>query len=54
MRELVAEMPQDVVDAAHEPYGARAVIYASLLDRDADIRAVQLRALEQLADRKCV
>jgi hypothetical protein len=50
VRELVAEMPQDVVDAAHEPYGARAVIYASLLDRDVDVRAAQLRALEQLAD----
>ena len=50
IRELVSEMPQDVVRAAHEPYGARAVIYASLLDRNADIRAAQLRALEQLAD----
>jgi hypothetical protein len=50
VRELVAAMPQVVVDAAHEPYGARAVIYASLLDRDADVRAAQLRALEQLAD----
>jgi hypothetical protein len=50
VRELIAAMPQTVVDAAHEPYGARAVIYASLLDRDADVRAAQLRALEQLAD----
>ena len=31
--ELVAAMPPQVVDAAHEPYGARAVIFASLLDR---------------------
>lgn len=49
-RELLAAMPRVVVDAAHEPYGARAVIYASLLDRDADVRAAQLRALEQLAE----
>ena len=48
--ELVAAMPPQVVDAAHEPYGARAVIFASLLDRDADVRAAQLRALEQLAE----
>ena len=37
--ELVAAMPPPVVDAAHEPYGARALIFATLLDRDADIRA---------------
>jgi hypothetical protein len=50
VRELLAAMPQAVVGAAHEPYGARALIYASLLDRDADVRANQLRALEQLAE----
>ena len=50
VRELLAAMPQAVVDAAHEPYGARALIYASLLDRNADVRAAQLRALEQLAE----
>ncbi len=50
VHELVAAMPRAVVEAAHEPYGARALIYASLLDRDADIRANQLRALEQTAD----
>jgi hypothetical protein len=44
-------MPPAIVDAAHEPYGARAVIYASLLDRDADVRAVQLRTLEKSCDR---
>jgi hypothetical protein len=43
-------MPGPVVDAAHEPYGARAVIFASLLDVDEEIRAVQLRTLEQLAE----
>jgi Zn-dependent protease with chaperone function len=50
VRELLAAMPQQVIDAAHEPYGARALIYASLLDRDADVRANQLRALEQSAE----
>jgi hypothetical protein len=47
VRELLAAMPQQVVDAAHEPYGARALIYASLLDRDAEVRANQLRTLEK-------
>ena len=45
--ELVAAMPAQVVDAAHDPYGARAVIYASLLDLDPEIRTAQLRMLEQ-------
>jgi Zn-dependent protease with chaperone function len=50
VQELVAAMPPAVVDAAHEPYGARALIYASLLDRDADIRANQLRMLEETTE----
>lgn len=49
--ELIAAMPPVVVDAAREPYGARAVIYATLLDVNQEIRTVQLRALEQLAER---
>jgi Zn-dependent protease with chaperone function len=50
IRELLAAMPDAVVDAAHDPYGARALIYATLLDRDADVRAVQLGALQKLTD----
>lgn len=50
IHELIAAMPAALVDAAHEPYGARALIYASLLDRDADIRGNQLRLLQQSAD----
>jgi Zn-dependent protease with chaperone function len=50
VRELLAAMPDAVVDAAHDPYGARALIYATLLDRNADVRAVQLAALQKLTD----
>jgi len=50
VRELIAAMPPAVVDAAHDPYGARALIYATLLDEDMDIRSVQLAALQKLAD----
>ena len=50
VHELVAAMPKPLVEAAHEPYGARAVLYAMLLDRDVDIRAQQLRALEKSAE----
>jgi Zn-dependent protease with chaperone function len=50
VHELIGAMPDAVVNAAHEPYGARALIYASLLDRNADVRANQLRVLEQSAE----
>jgi hypothetical protein len=43
-------MPTPVVEAAHDPYGARAVIFATLLDRNEEIRLAQLRALDQLAE----
>jgi Zn-dependent protease with chaperone function len=48
--ELLATVPQQIIDAAHEPYGARAVVYAFLLDRDAEVRTTQLRTLQGLAD----
>jgi hypothetical protein len=47
VRELLATMPPEVVDAAHDPYGARALVFATLLDENADVRAAQLRALEK-------
>jgi Zn-dependent protease with chaperone function len=50
VHELLAALPQPVASAAHDPYGARAIIFATLLDRDADVRAAQLRALEKAAE----
>lgn len=50
VQDLIATMPPALVDAAHEPYGARAVIFATLLDSDADVRAAQLRALAKATD----
>src|SRR6185503_1939541 len=50
VQELLAAMPPTVVDAAHDPYGARALIFATLLDENADVRAAQLRALEKSTD----
>ncbi|HEY3395714.1 MAG TPA: M48 family metallopeptidase [Lacipirellulaceae bacterium] len=46
---LLAALPRPVTEAAHDPYGARAIIFATLLDRDADVRAAQLKALEKAA-----
>ncbi|MCH7870425.1 MAG: M48 family metalloprotease, partial [Planctomycetes bacterium] len=39
---LAASIPKDVVEAARQPYGARAVIYALLIDDDANVRQKQL------------
>ena len=47
---LLESMPQPLRDAAHEPYGARAVIYAVLLDRDPAMRTRQLEALQPKAE----
>jgi hypothetical protein len=47
--QLIAAMPPPVVESVREPYGARAVIYATLLDQNESIRAVQLQALRQYA-----
>jgi uncharacterized tellurite resistance protein B-like protein len=43
-------MPQPVVDSAHDPYGARAVIYASLMDQNPQVRAAQMAALQAAAE----
>ena len=48
--ELIDRLPEPVVVAAHEPYGARAVVYALLLDRDPGPRRLQLSHLEAAAD----
>lgn len=48
---LIESLPPDVVAAAHEPYGARAVVYALLLDRQPDTRRRQLSHLQAAADR---
>ena len=47
---LVGGLPSAVVTAAHEPHGARAVVYALLLDRKAAPRQAQLAHLADAAD----
>jgi len=48
---LVNGLPPAVVSAAHEPHGARAVVYALLLDRKAGPRQAQIAHLSAAADR---
>jgi Zn-dependent protease with chaperone function len=47
---LIAGLPDDVAQLAHEPYGARAVIYALLIDDDEGARSIQLEALAKIAE----
>jgi Zn-dependent protease with chaperone function len=47
---LLAELPIVVREAAREPYGARAVIYAMVLDKAQTVRADQLQYLQIHAD----
>jgi Zn-dependent protease with chaperone function/uncharacterized tellurite resistance protein B-like protein len=50
VQQLLASIPQPLIDASHDPYGARALIFALLLDDNADVRAAQLAALQKTAD----
>jgi uncharacterized tellurite resistance protein B-like protein len=50
VQQLLASIPQPLIDASHEPYGARALIFALLLDDNADVRAAQLAALQNAAE----
>jgi hypothetical protein len=47
---LVGSLPPAVVTAAHEPHGARAVVYALLLDQKAGPRRAQIAHLAEAAD----
>jgi Zn-dependent protease with chaperone function len=48
---LIESLPTQLVAAAREPYGARAVIYALLLDARPAMRQAQLAHLDEAADR---
>lgn len=46
--ELITRLPPEVVAAVHDPYGARAVIFALLLDDEPAVRRVQMESLSRL------
>ena len=50
-RALVARIPDALLDCAREPFGARALVYALLLDQGPGMRKTQLRGLQGEADR---
>ena len=47
---LVKSLPAQLVSAAHEPYGARALVYALLLNHEAVPRQRQIAHLKEAAD----
>jgi Zn-dependent protease with chaperone function len=49
-QKLLLAMPEKLREAAHEPFGARAVIYGLLLDEVEAIRLQQMKQLEKTAD----
>jgi len=49
-KRLLADMPRVLRESADEPYSARAIVYALLLDHDAAMRKAQLRILHEHAD----
>ncbi|MCK6485217.1 MAG: M48 family metallopeptidase [Phycisphaerae bacterium] len=51
---LIADIPDTLRSAAREPFGAVALIYALLLDRDDEARQAQLAALTAHADASLV
>lgn len=49
IRQLLQELDQELQQAAHEPFSARALIYGLLLSQQAEIRSQQLEALQNTA-----
>ncbi|MBI3054993.1 MAG: M48 family metallopeptidase [Betaproteobacteria bacterium] len=49
-RSLLSELSVVIKEAAREPYGARAVIYSLALDKGQEVRARQLKQLQDHAD----
>lgn len=47
---ILEMMPQPIIQSAHEPYGARAVIYGLLLDNDQEVRQKQFDVLRERAE----
>ncbi|OVE76167.1 hypothetical protein BVX97_01900 [bacterium E08(2017)] len=47
---LLSSIPEDLTNMAHEPFGARAIIYCMLLNEESQPRSVQLKRLADHAD----
>lgn len=47
---LISDLPPLLAEAAHEPFGARALIYCLLLNKEEQTRKIQLERLNEHAD----
>jgi hypothetical protein len=47
---MIDSLPETIIQTAHESYGARALIYALLIDQDPAPRALQLERLAQFGE----
>jgi len=50
-RELIAKAPDEILQALREPYGARALIYCFVINKDTAVRQLQLTYLQQNGDK---
>jgi len=50
---LIGQTPPRLAEAASEPFGARAVVYAVLLDTEDEVRRTQLAVLHAAGDEPC-
>ena len=48
--DLLNQIPQPLKQAAHEPYGARAIIYCLVLNGEMDIQEKQFKYLKEFSD----
>ena len=49
-RALMEGLPDEIIAAAHEPYGSRALVYALVISPEESVRRVQLQRLREDAD----
>ena len=49
-RKLLQSLPEELVQAARDPYGSRALLYGMLLDKDCTVRQKQFDELREIAD----
>ena len=50
-REIIAQIPEGIHSAVHDPWGARAIIYCLLINRDETVRKNQLELIQANGDR---
>lgn len=52
--QLVQQIPTRIYEAAHDPFDARAIIFALLLDQDTETRASQIHSLSEAIEPRVV